>query len=185
MAFLPKFHADLPRYKEMQIHCRPTCYKNTHFFRRYFAPLWHKTPKFLTRDSWVQSMHAHEILSASVKVCRSYSRKADFEQIHIITLSCIGYTLSLCTHDSVQWQTKRQTDRKPVWQYRDQLNTRLLFVRFCRRYADNLSTFNRTDAVQLITRSTLASILDLCEHSLPGPSPLLYRPTVKLQKLCS
>jgi len=30
-----------------------------------------------------------ENLSGSVKVCRSYSRKADFEQIHI-TLSCIG-----------------------------------------------------------------------------------------------
>jgi len=36
-------------------------------------------------------LHACKILSGSVNVCQSYSRKADFEQIHI-TLSCICMT---------------------------------------------------------------------------------------------
>jgi len=43
--------------------------------------------KILTREIWVRHTYACKILSASVKVCRNYSRKANFEQINI-TLSC-------------------------------------------------------------------------------------------------
>jgi len=42
--FLPKFHADLSRYKEKQLRC--TRYKNTYLFHCHFAPLWPRVPKF-------------------------------------------------------------------------------------------------------------------------------------------
>ena len=45
--------------------------------------------------------YACQILSGSVKVCRSYSRKANFEQIHI-TLSCIVYVVVTLTRSRVK-----------------------------------------------------------------------------------
>jgi len=63
-------------------------------FRRHFAPL-ALGAKILIREVWVRPTCACKILSAPIKVCRSYSRKSDFEQIHI-TLSCIYI------YDSVQ-----------------------------------------------------------------------------------
>jgi len=56
-----------------QIHIVPL-QKNT--FRRHFAPLW-------PREIWVRRSYACKILSGYVKICRSYSRKVNFEQLHI------------------------------------------------------------------------------------------------------
>jgi len=40
MTFLPEFHADLSRYKEKQLHCRPTRYKTpTYFTAMILRPL--------------------------------------------------------------------------------------------------------------------------------------------------
>ena len=56
----------------------------------FCAPLAPGT-KILTHEIWVWPTYACKILSGSVKICQSYSRKANFEQIHI-TLSCICMT---------------------------------------------------------------------------------------------
>jgi len=57
------------------------------FSPSFFAPL-ALCAKIATRETWVRPAYACKILSGSVKVCWSYSRKADFQQIHI-TLSYI------------------------------------------------------------------------------------------------
>jgi len=41
--FLPEFHIDQSRYKEMRAIVPIT--KNTHLFRRNFVPLWPSVPK--------------------------------------------------------------------------------------------------------------------------------------------
>jgi len=87
--FLPKFRADLSRYKEMRVHC--TRYKKTPTLHRHFAPLWPTALEILTHEIRVRPTYACKILSRSIKVWRSYSQKADFEEMHI-TLSCICIT---------------------------------------------------------------------------------------------
>jgi len=47
--------------------------------------------QILPREIWFRPTYVGKILSGSVMVCRSYSRKADLKQIHI-TLSCICMT---------------------------------------------------------------------------------------------
>jgi len=59
-------------------------------FSPLFCALWPRAPKF-SHEIWVRPTYACKILSGSVKVCRSYLRKANFEQIHI-TLSSICTT---------------------------------------------------------------------------------------------
>jgi len=56
----------------------PTCYK-TPTFSLLCAPL-AQGAKILTCEIWVRPTYACKILSGPVKVYRSYSRKADFEQ---------------------------------------------------------------------------------------------------------
>jgi len=61
----------------------PTSYKTPTFSPLFCAPL-AQGAKMLTNEIWVRPTYACKILSGSVKVCRSYSPKADFEQIHVM-----------------------------------------------------------------------------------------------------
>ena len=88
-AFLPEIPADLSRYKEMRVHCTP--YKKLPPFSPPFCAPFAQDTTSLTREICVRSTYACKILSGSVKVCESYSRKANFEQIRIM-LSCICMT---------------------------------------------------------------------------------------------
>jgi len=81
LTFFPEFHADLSRYKEKRVHC--TSYKTTTFSSLFCAPFGPGRQKF---NIWDLSS-ACKFFSGSIKVCRSYSRKADFEQIH--KLRCV------------------------------------------------------------------------------------------------
>jgi len=86
LTVLPEFHADVCRYKEMRVYC--TRYKKLPPFSPLFCAPLAQGAKISMHEIWVRPTYACEILSGSIKVCRNYSRKADFEQIHI-TLSCI------------------------------------------------------------------------------------------------
>jgi len=88
LTFFPEFNANLSRYKEMQVRCNR--YKKTSTFSPPFCAPLAQGAKILTLI-WVRPIYACKILSRSVKVCRSYLRKADFEQMHI-TMSCICMT---------------------------------------------------------------------------------------------
>jgi len=57
---------------------------------------------FVTREILVRLTCMCKILSGSVKVCQSYSRKANFQQIHI-TLS-YAYVLWLMIHHNIVYQ---------------------------------------------------------------------------------
>ena len=81
MTFLSKFHADLSHYKEMRVHC--TRYKKLPPFSPLFCtPLAQGAKNFNTQDLSLPT-YACKILSGSVKICWSYLRKANFEQMHI------------------------------------------------------------------------------------------------------
>jgi len=75
-------------YSEMRVH--GTRYKTPPFSPLFCAPL-AQGAIILTREIGVWPTYACKILSGSIKICRSYSRKANFEQIHIM-LSCICMT---------------------------------------------------------------------------------------------
>ena len=67
----------------MRVHCRPTRYQKTPtFFSPSFCAPLAQGVKILTSEIWVRPTYACKILSGFVKVCRSYSRKADFEYMH-------------------------------------------------------------------------------------------------------
>jgi len=87
LTFFPEFYAHLSRYQEMQVQTR---YKTCIFSPPFCAPL-AQSAKILTREIWVRPTYICKMLSWCVKVCRSYSRKADFEQMRI----------TLSWHDSV------------------------------------------------------------------------------------
>jgi len=81
LTFFPAFHADLcPVTKKCDFIVPVT--KPCTFFRRHFALLWRRAPKFQKLGIWVRPTCVCTILSGSVKVCRSYSQNADFEQTH-------------------------------------------------------------------------------------------------------
>ena len=72
----------------------PVRKKLPHLLPPFCTPL-AQGAKILTRQIRFRPTYACKLLSRSVKVCRSYSRKADFQQIHTgITLpvSCICMT---------------------------------------------------------------------------------------------
>jgi len=84
----------------------PTSYKTPTFSPLFCAPL-AQGAKMLTNEIWVRPTYACKILSGSVKVCRSYSPKADFEQIHITlstawlhTITCIFWKFFFCNRPS-------------------------------------------------------------------------------------
>jgi len=105
LMFLSEFHTSVSRYKEMRVHC--SCYKqHPRFSPPFWAPL-AQGAKILThviwileasalittsprkeerkkerkKKIWVLSTCACKILSRIVKVCWSYMRNADFEQL--------------------------------------------------------------------------------------------------------
>jgi len=75
--FFPEFHTDLSRYKQNEF------ITNTHFFAAIMRPFGPGSQNFDTWDLSSVYAYACKILSGSVNVCCSYSRKADSEQIHI------------------------------------------------------------------------------------------------------
>jgi len=68
-----------------------TRYKNTHFFAAILLPFGPGRQNFnrMRFELGLGPTYASKILSGSVKVYRSYSRKADFKQKMHITLSCV------------------------------------------------------------------------------------------------
>ena len=66
--------------------------------------------KILIREICVRPTYACKILSGSVKVCGSYSRKADYEQIHI-TLSYICMTAYKTAECQLCYRLQRLTTR--------------------------------------------------------------------------
>jgi len=79
LTFLTEFHADMSRYKEMRVHCSLPVTKTPTFRPPFCAPL-DQDAKILTREIKVRPTCARKILSRSVKVNQSYSRKAGFEK---------------------------------------------------------------------------------------------------------
>ena len=78
-----------------------SCGKNMHIFVTICAVL-AQGAKIITRGIWVRRTFVHSacnILPGAVKVCRSYWRKSDFEQIHNL-LRCNPYawerTIIIC-----------------------------------------------------------------------------------------
>jgi len=80
-----------------------------------------RAPKLLTREICVVGLYACRILSGSVKVCRNYSRKADFKQMHImhdslrklepVSLTCKSHRSKiLSTEDSFYIYDRPLTD---------------------------------------------------------------------------
>jgi len=72
--FLPEFHTDLSRYKEMRLHCIP--YKKNILFAVILRPL-AQGAQASTREIWVRITYACKILSEFVKICLSYTGKSD------------------------------------------------------------------------------------------------------------
>jgi len=88
LTFLLEFHAALAVLLQRNASSIIVPITKAHLFRRHFVPFWPRAPKIFNTWDRFPPTCACKILSGSVKVCRSYSRKADFEQIHI-TQSCI------------------------------------------------------------------------------------------------
>jgi len=63
--------------------------------------------KLLTREIWAQLTYACKILFGSVNVCPSYSRKADFEEMHKsmsrYAMTAYNFTRQLSTGDFLFW----------------------------------------------------------------------------------
>ena len=76
----------LQRKKTTSLYPSEKVLKHSPFSPPFCAPL-AQGAKILTREIWGRPTHAGRIFSGSVKVCRSYSRKVDFERLHIM-LSC-------------------------------------------------------------------------------------------------
>jgi len=87
LTFYPNFMPMCPVTKKCKY---PLQNCDSHLFAAILR-LFVQGAKSLTREIWVWPTYACKILSGSVKVCRSYSRKANFEQIHI-KLSCVCIT---------------------------------------------------------------------------------------------
>jgi len=81
LTFLPEFHAVMPicPVTKKNNFVVPVT-KNTHLFAAILRPSGLLRQNFNTWDLSYRPTYACKILSGSVKVCRSYSRKYDFEQ---------------------------------------------------------------------------------------------------------
>ena len=84
LTIFPNFMPIYPVTKKWEFILYPLQKKLPPFSTPFCAPL-AQGVKILTREIWVRPTYVCVILSGSVMVCRSYSRKADFEQIHTLS----------------------------------------------------------------------------------------------------